>query len=173
MRFTAGRPIGSILGLSESEEKVHGYPGYNISIAGEKPVESEDKHDSINVCGSHGVKKCPTCIKPKPTEAGVKRICGFCYKYDCDCVKKEEAGVKMEWCECNPGYARGPHWKFCPICGTPRPVEKSMRERLAERMYSEMNYDTWDDRTDKQERNYLKLSDIAIKFIEEENEKKA
>jgi hypothetical protein len=56
-----------------------------------------------------------------------------------------------EWCSHMINAAEG--WSFCPICGMKRPVEKTLRERLAKRLI-EAN-------------NYLELADVAIKFFEE------
>jgi len=42
----------------------------------------------------------------------------------------------MEWCEhvdleIAKHYTPSLHWNYCPICGTPRPKEKSLEEELA------------------------------------------
>ena len=52
----------------------------------------------------------------------------------------------MKWCEhCNDEFCRWETWvthlsnvwKFCPICGTPRPKEKTLEEKFKARL--EMN----------------------------------
>ena len=48
-------------------------------------------------------------------------------------TEKEEVVVEKKWCEHSPWYE---NYKFCPICGTPRPSEPSKREKLALLLYS-------------------------------------
>ena len=54
-------------------------------------------------------------------------------------------------------------WKFCPICGTPRPTPKSKREELAEKFMKRMKaYPPLPDFS----ATASKLADIAIAFLE-------
>lgn len=46
----------------------------------------------------------------------------------------------------------GNNWHFCPICGTPRPKEKSLAEKMKESVYATVACG-WDD--------YQKLEKIA------------
>ena len=58
----------------------------------------------------------------------------------------------MKWCEhCNDEFCRwgtwvthlSNVWKFCPICGTPRPKEKTLEEKFkqwSKRIIGESNY---------------------------------
>lgn len=56
------------------------------------------------------------------------------------------------------------HWKFCPICGTPRPVRKTLREELVEKFQKE----GWDQVLT--ECSAKELADIAIKTMNEYRE---
>lgn len=57
---------------------------------------------------------------------------------------------------------------FCPICGTPRPT-KSKREELADKLI-ETGWKPSDD-LETARRFCLKLSDVAIAFLESNNAK--
>ena len=76
------------------------------------------------------------------------------------------------WCEhMKPGkvwYFDSPNrpwfdqWKYCPTCGTPRPKEESLRERLARELYN--SYPAYHAHKDV----FLHLADTAIRIIGEE-----
>ena len=86
--------------------------------------------------------------------------------------------MSQEWCEHTnwhnmtatevSNYCDSRNWNFCPICGTPRPKEKSKRERLADKFkfhLSQMYVPYYTDSTIAEE-----LSEIAVNFLETEGE---
>jgi hypothetical protein len=50
-----------------------------------------------------------------------------------------ETPKSEKWCECQNGKEDHDKWNYCPWCGTPRPVEKSLVDVVAEAIDKRMN----------------------------------
>lgn len=101
---------------------------------------------------------------------GTCMTCGKFFKDEYD--KSEKPKKPGEWCcHTKPGSIFSwnrdcpmpSDWKFCPLCGTPRPVEKPLRERLAEKLKDGIGLYAF---------SSLELADCAIAFLQEEKEEK-
>jgi len=58
-------------------------------------------------------------------------------------------------------------WKHCPICGTPRPKEKTLEEKLFECQLDEKKYKGLQDCPQETKEWYKQLAEIARKHFEE------
>lgn len=89
---------------------------------------------------------------------------------------KEQVQEMPHWtCKCGWTFYDHDGFKYCGQCGTPRPQEKSLRERLALKLYDAW----WEGRigspiafesTTKE--GFLREADAAISFLEQEGYKK-
>ena len=105
---------------------------------------------------------------PKPQDSSVgEKVC-LCYKSHfspstCGCychdgtpddcqLKPKDSEV---WCEHQyKGDGMTPTWKFCPICGTPRPTPKTLAERLSQHLYRKHMWN-----------GSLRVAESAVEFI--------
>jgi hypothetical protein len=83
-----------------------------------------------------------------------------------------EVSMTQEWCtHCKPGsmwyvgkgyYPDFPAWNFCPICGTPRPKDKTLEEKFEKHMRN----DDWM-LSDSIRQDAINLAKIATEHFKE------
>lgn len=91
----------------------------------------------------------------------------------CQHISKQEDipgfSIKHDWVLTENNFHAG-DWSFCPRCAAPRPIQKTVREELAEKLT------TWHNTSDETSTDFdlnkksLELADIAITFLESRRE---
>lgn len=63
---------------------------------------------------------------------------------------------------CNATWVLNDTAKFCPICAAPKPITKTKKERLAEKLRQDDFSKPWEE--------WLQLAEIALEFLQENKE---
>jgi len=133
---------------------------------------SKDKLDSVI---REYLKDCANRFDGSEGFKTAKQILGL------ELEKKEEVKVE-KWCE-HRGivpdgtgeYYSDHNWKFCPICGTPRPKEIGLREKLVEKFEEVSTHMLWyhdkEGRKSKEQvipkAQFHYIADIAIQTLKD------
>ena len=123
---------------------------------------SKDKLDSVI---REYLKDCANRFDGSEGFKTAKQILGL------ELEKKEEVKVE-KWCEHGEQFIRWFHngkeqIRFCPICGTPRPKEIGLREKLAKKFEESCKSHYGEPMTGYILNNYDELADIAIQTLKD------
>lgn len=77
----------------------------------------------------------------------------------------EEIGALQKLTADTVYVSKSSSWKFCPICGTPRPKQSSLVEELAEELYAKAPDFEHNDLRNYKSKYWINLSETAISFL--------